>query len=356
LLLLSASCALALRAQPAVAHAETSTTAADEAWKALEALPTRPPPGLTKSETEAWPVKNLYGVYTQTALRFYESFPRDPRHWDAAYSYAAYMINFSGIARAEEMARAKALVQEIVAAPDAPESLKERAAFKLITYELSSESNPGIRQLDLKQIKQKADDFVTRFPAAENRLSWVEQYYVNLLRERDPAAADERLRADLASANPQIVAMAKGKLAVSDAAKVPFELKFTAVDGREVDLVKLRGKVVLIDFWATWCGPCIAELPNVQQAYAAYHDRGFEVVGISLDTAKAREKLLEFVKTHGVPWPQYFDGKVWENEIARKYAVRSIPATFLLDQSGKVVSTEARGPVLEAEVKRLLKL
>jgi thioredoxin-related protein len=79
-------------------------------------------------------------------------------------------------------------------------------------------------------------------------------------------------------------------------------------------------------------------------------------VGISLDTAKAREKLLEFVKTHGVPWPQYFDGKVMENEIARKYAVRSIPATFLLDQSGKVVSTEARGPVLEAEVKRLLKL
>lgn len=131
----------------------------------------------------------------------------------------------------------------------------------------------------------------------------------------------------------------------------PLDLKFKAVDGREVDLAQLRGKVVLIDFWATWCGPCVAELPNVIKAYDKLHAKGFEIIGISLDQDKAA--LEAFVKEKGMAWPQYFDGKGWENEISTRYGIASIPAMWLVNKKGIVTSTEARG-ALEATVEKLL--
>lgn len=139
--------------------------------------------------------------------------------------------------------------------------------------------------------------------------------------------------------------------AAGDLKTKPLELKFTAVDGREVDVSKLQGKVVLVDFWATWCGPCVAELPNVLKAYKELHPKGFEIVGISLDSDKA--ELEGFVKAKGMEWPQYFDGKGWQNEISSKYGINSIPAMWLLNKKGMVVSTNARGG-LEEMVTKLL--
>jgi thiol-disulfide isomerase/thioredoxin len=149
--------------------------------------------------------------------------------------------------------------------------------------------------------------------------------------------------------------MVEGKVkSIKAAAEIkskPLEMKFTAVDGREVDVSKLQGKVVLIDFWATWCGPCVAELPNVIKAYKELHPKGFEIVGISLDSDKA--ELQAFVKDKGMEWPQYFDGKGWQNEISTKYGINSIPAMWLLNKKGMVVSTNARGG-LEEQVAKLL--
>ena len=146
--------------------------------------------------------------------------------------------------------------------------------------------------------------------------------------------------------------MLKSIKATAELKSKPLDMKFTAVDGREVDLSKMRGKVVLIDFWATWCGPCVQELPNVLKAYKELHPKGFEIIGISLDSDK--EKLESFVKEKGMDWPQFFDGKGWKNEMATTYDIHSIPAMWLVDQKGMVIDTAARGG-LEGKVAKLLK-
>lgn len=120
----------------------------------------------------------------------------------------------------------------------------------------------------------------------------------------------------------------------------PMELSFTSVDGQTVDLKDFEGKVVLIDFWATWCGPCVAEVPHLLKAYKKYHSEGLEVIGISLD--KDKEKLLNFVRQNEIPWPQYFDGKGWNNEIAKKHDIHSIPSFWLINKKGQIISKDVR--------------
>jgi thiol-disulfide isomerase/thioredoxin len=130
------------------------------------------------------------------------------------------------------------------------------------------------------------------------------------------------------------------------------EIAFTATDGREIDLAAMEGKVVLVDFWATWCGPCIAEMPNLLAAYEKFHDKGFEILGISLD--QDGDALAEYVKENGLKWPQYFDGKGWENEFSTQFGITSIPATYLIGKEGKVVAMDLRGAALEAAIAKEL--
>lgn len=131
----------------------------------------------------------------------------------------------------------------------------------------------------------------------------------------------------------------------------PLDMKFTAINGKQINLAKMKGKVVLIDFWATWCGPCIAELPNVKKTYNKLNQKGFEIIGISLDSNE--NNLKRFLKKENMPWPQFFDGKGWNNELAKKYGIRSIPAMWLVDQEGNLIDTNARSN-LEDKVEKLL--
>ncbi len=131
----------------------------------------------------------------------------------------------------------------------------------------------------------------------------------------------------------------------------PLELKYTAVDGTPVDLSKMRGKVVLVDFWATWCGPCREEVPNVVAAYQKYHDKGFEVLGVSLDNDQ--DAMTTFAAQNGMVWPQYFDGKGWDNAIASENGVHAIPAMWLIGKDGKLITKYARED-LDGEVAQAL--
>ena len=131
----------------------------------------------------------------------------------------------------------------------------------------------------------------------------------------------------------------------------PLDIRFTALDGREVDLAQLKGKVVLVEFWATDCGPCVGEMPRVRAVYEKLHSRGFELIGISLDDKESA--LRRFLAEKKLAWPQYFDGKGWQNRFAVQYGIFGIPTMWLVDKKGNLRVTECRGN-LETEVEELL--
>jgi len=122
--------------------------------------------------------------------------------------------------------------------------------------------------------------------------------------------------------------------------------------GNPLSVSKYEDKIVLVDFWATWCVPCVAELPNIKKAYNKHHGNGFEVIGISLD--QDEQKLKSFLKAKEIPWVQYFDGKGWQNKLAAKYGIDSVPATFLLDRQGRIIGQDLRGEALEEALTKAL--
>ncbi|HMP72387.1 MAG TPA: TlpA disulfide reductase family protein [Kiritimatiellia bacterium] len=133
----------------------------------------------------------------------------------------------------------------------------------------------------------------------------------------------------------------------------PFpDLSFVGLDGKRVDLGTLRGKVVMIDFWATWCGPCVAKMPYLKAAYDKYHPHGFEIVGISLD--RDRERLERHLSENNIRWPNHFDGRGWENEIAQRFNIRRVPSSFLIDRNGILRQIDVSGQSLERFVAAML--
>jgi thiol-disulfide isomerase/thioredoxin len=134
------------------------------------------------------------------------------------------------------------------------------------------------------------------------------------------------------------------------------EIKGELLGGGEVDWKSYRGKVVLVDFWATWCGPCRAEVPNVLEMYHAYHDKGFDVLGVSLDTKP--EDAKKYVNEMQLPWDSIFpkdeEQRQWNNPLARYYGIGGIPTAILVGKDGKVVHMNARGEILRDQLAKLL--
>ena len=122
-----------------------------------------------------------------------------------------------------------------------------------------------------------------------------------------------------------------------------------------VSLASFKGRYVLVDFWASWCGPCRAENPNVVKAFNTYKDKGFTVLGVSLDRPGQKEKWLKAIHDDGLAWTQVSDLKFWDNEVARLYDIKAIPQNFLLDKEGRIVARDIRGEELQTKLQELLK-
>jgi len=132
----------------------------------------------------------------------------------------------------------------------------------------------------------------------------------------------------------------------------PIPISARDLNGKTVSLSDYKGKVLLLDFWATWCGPCIEEMPHLKASYKKYRAQGFEIVGVSFDMKRA--ELEAFVKKHGVRWPQIFHDKNWKQPINLEYKVRAIPMTILIGRDGNIAAIGERALSLDQAIRAAL--
>jgi len=228
------------------------------------------------------------------------------------------------------------------AAQTAQQSMNFQALDQIYSYQQSLNMNVG-RQIQL---------LINENPSSFAAMSAVQNFDPN----RDYqlfAKVEEAWKADKPS-SPYLVEISQKleKIRTLQVGAIPPNISLPNPDGEMTSLYDLRGKVVLLDFWASWCKPCRAENPNVVKAYNKYKDKGFEILGVSLDQEKPR--WLQAIQADGLTWTHVSDLKGWQSAGAALYNVQSIPAAFLLDAEGKIIARDLRGPALDKKLEEIL--
>ncbi len=340
--------------------AQTDAADADKAWSVFEKASQRPTP------PEAWRTKRptpeeiakfrvLLGEHAvksaDQAKDFYTRFPKDTHAAKAREREFELLSSAMQFGNTNRLARLQVLEAERLKNPNLSEEERFKIRLKSVQTKANSRETEGTAAV-VAEYEKGVRSLQQEFPKRT-------EVYQMLLELADAstafgggnARAMAQEVADSPAAPPTVKEAAKLLLKKLNLVGKPVPIKFTSVDGREIDLAKLRGKVVLIDFWATWCGPCVAELPNVKAAYEKLSPKGFEIIGLSFDENKTA--LTQFIAKEKLAWPQYFDGKGWQNKFAVEFGINSIPAMWLIDKNGNLRDLNGRED-LTKKVEKLL--
>jgi len=341
--------ARAEEAAVSAANTATNNAEADKAWretyKATRAP--APPPEWQEKEPSSEEVAKFYLPAlisgADKAKDFYTRFPQHAKAKDArALEYKLLTMAAQRYGGTNQTVRLEALEKARLDDPNLDEDerfqLRMRGAQRLMMGlpETMAEVEKAMRAMQ-KDFPKREEVYQLLMMAASQSEG---EKGRSLAREIIDGPAPDPIKEE-----------ARGLLNRLEAVGKPVVIQYTSVDGREVDVAKMREKVVLIDFWATWCGPCVGEVPNVKAAYEKLHDKGFEIVGISFDQSK--EALEKFVAKQGMAWPQYFDGEGWGNKFGKQFGINGIPTMWLVDKKGNLRDVNARG-ALEEKVTKLL--
>ncbi len=322
---------------------------ADALWSHIQEVRNGPKTRPATAQEYQMDVANMVAQLGAATAEFLKLYPDDPRKWDVRLLQIETATTVDTAEGRPPDAAATAQLQQLAGESDAPSEVRGEAGYQVLAISLRAymAGDPSVTSASiLGQLHQ----FIAQCPTFPS-LDTLEYKIAEILAVSDPAASSVLLTELADSGEGKIADQARKELAVRERLKSPLDLRFTAVDGSQQDLSKMRGKVVLVDFWATWSGPSRQEEPNVVAAYNKFHDKGLEVVGISLD--QDRNSLLSFTALHGITWPQYFDGKGWRNSISSAFAVESLPTMWLVNKKGYAVVTNARAD-LEGQVEKLL--
>jgi thiol-disulfide isomerase/thioredoxin len=332
------------------------TNEADIAWDALvkSAEPGTPPDEWrTQRPSEAEIAKFRDGearrmvTTAESAKSFYTKFPKHDQAGEAKEMEYELLRAALRLGQTSQLARVEAIEVEMLKDAALPEEQRFKLRFRAVERAATAlegkgndvmlaEYEKGVRALQ-KEFPRRQETFGMLFEIASNSSG---DRAKKLAEEIVAGTTDEELKEQAAALLKKLGLIGK-----------PLAIKFDAVDKRAVDLGKMQGKVVLVDFWATWCGPCVKEIPNVRAAYEKLSAKGFEIVGISFD--QQLDALQRFVEKEKMPWPQYFDGKGWENNFGREFGITGIPAMWLVDKKGNLRDMNAREDLV-AKVEKLL--
>lgn len=334
-------CALALGLSPALAdegEAETWAKLQQGAGSLTEDLPDDQEAGLKL-------LLERLGAQREGFGKFLEAHPQSTNRWEAQMALMQIDNSLAMLEQREPDFAAQAdALRTISSDADAPDHIRADAGLTLLQF-ASMDFDRQRTEASARALHDAIGAFLKTYPDDPRRPA-LQLTAAQALEAFDPATARNIYEEVAKDADPDIVKAAQGGLELMTLRDEPLDLSFTAVDGRKVDMKDLRGKVVLLDFWATWCPPCVEDAPALVAAYDKFHGRGFEIVGISLDTNKTA--LETFTEGHGMPWPQFFDGKGWDNELAQRFNIQAVPTMWLFDREGKLVDPAPHGRLDEA--------
>lgn len=277
-------------------------------------------------------------------LDFYLDFPADSR----GDAYLNDIVSLEAGAHPDgkvtaDAGRYQEVLKEQLASILARSTLSDTQRLRLMQIEIKREVGAQKRAdtPDVAQLRQLIDGLY-RLNGNQHDFN-AEVEYLELLATAAPDQVAGHLETLTRDPDGKIALMARGRMNRHLAVTTPLELSFVSLEGRKIDFRRLRGKVVVLDFWATWCPSCVEQLPIVHGLYDTFHRQGLEVIGISMDSN--RQKLKSFLKKNPMPWPQYYDGKGWNNEVVVRFGVTAAPTLFLLDRKGRIVLATHQSPV-----------